>query len=119
MPNTEYMNRQSLMKELEIQKDKVDRAEKLHNEKESLKKTPIKRKKKFSDNSAVKQKHASRAKLDDNKKAKIQADDTEKHKIRRANLDDKTKAKIQADNTEKHKIRRTNLDDNLSSWPLR
>ena len=111
LPLTEDMNRLSLLRELERQKDKIDRAEKA---KRIVNTTPIKRKKKFSDNS-TKRKQARRAKLDDKTKAKIQADNTEKHRIRRANLDSNTKVKIQADDTEKHKVRRGNLDTDVKA----
>ena len=74
-------------------------------------KSPIKRKKTFSDYNSTKRVQSHRDKLDEDTKGKIQADNTQKHKTRRENLDEETKAKIQADNTEKHKTCREKLDE--------
>ena len=123
--NAEEMNRQSVMKELKRQQDKIDRAEKskesiaaspVRGKKgSSLKKTPIKRKKTFSDRSSTQRVQSHRSKLDNDTKAKIQADNTKKHKIRRAELDIDAKVEIQNKNTKYQRSKRSNLDDNVKA----
>ena len=121
LSNSEDMNRQSLMNELKKQQEKIDRAEKMKKplsatpvkgkKESSLRRTPMKRKKKFSDNSSAKRVQTHRAQLDNEIKVKIQEDNTKQHKTRRANLDNETKIKIQEDDTKQHKTRRANLDN--------
>ena len=115
----EMRNRQSLLKELEKQKGKITIAqEKKHNSNESLStaalnevKSPVKRKKKFSETLSRKRVKTFRDNLDDGEKTKIKDNEKNRLKKMRDNLDDDEKTEIKSDDKQRKKEKRDNLDD--------
>ena len=78
-------------------------------------KSPIKRKKKFTDNSSAKRMQLQREKLDNDAKSKVRAKNAAQRKSRYDALDDDTKARVQVKNTAQHKSRYDALNDDEKS----
>ena len=119
------MNRQSLLKELEKQKGKINIAEeKKENETNKsltcagvskVTSSPVKRKKKYHKTSSKQWVETFRDKLDDAEKNKIKIYSKKRMKEMRDNLDDNEKSKIKSDSKKRMKETRDNLDDNEKS----
>ena len=131
---SEVMNRQSVLKEIENQKQRIINADEkkksdsIHNIDLKNIKSPIKRKLKYSrvtsgkrvakhrnnldddvkqsDNKAAKERMSKlRDNLDDDEKSKIQDNDQKRKRILRANLDDDAKKKFQNKDTKQHQTK--------------
>ena len=106
----EMMNRQSLLKELNKQKEKIinaDEKKKIDDSTLTKIKSPVKRKSKYSNVTSKKRVQCFRDNLDDDAKAKLKQSTKKSVSKHRANLDDDAKATIQDKNMKRKRTVRT------------